>query len=521
MKLKISVIAVASTLLMSGCVTGDFAKETSRERVAERQSEAAKSFKMQARTGDVTEINEPFLSFKPIKLASPEGAVTMKAANSAFGPSLGDVARQAGYSLVFADGVEIARKVTAEFTKAQPDEVIRTLAFLAGYVAIFDRDTKTVTIADKATYTFKVPPAVFHKLSATYSVGGNPVNNSGGGSSGGGGGGSGGGGGGSGGGSGGGGGGSSMQASFTIAGQEQTSGKDVERLVRDIAGKNAEVTVSELGLISVRSNAQSLKRVSEFLKNFTKDSLTQVEIEASIMDVTLSDDFEFGVDWKRVLGAKLMGADTAVNLAFTPTNIVTPTMQATFTSANISTVISSLRKLTDARIVSQPRILAVNNTPSTFFDGTQLPYLGNLTVTSNGGSNGGTQTSGSTSYAVDGVSFSVQPSVVDAKHVQITLVPVLSNIKGFDNFDLGSSGKLTAPRQSTKQTFMKVMAESGKTVILGGIRYTSEDKTTNAGPVPVLIQGKANNSVSKEIVILLRANVLPAPDYNPLVSESV
>ena len=68
---------------------------------------------------------------------------------------------------------------------------------------------------------------------------------------------------------------------------------------------------------------------------------------------------------------------------------------------------------------------------------------------------------------------------------------------------------------------MKVMAESGKTLILGGIRYTVDTKTTNAGPVPIIIQGRDKNGVAKEVVILLRATVLPAPPYNPIVSESV
>lgn len=518
MNLKLSVLAVTSALLMSGCVTSDFSNNTAHEKVYGSTTTAVKNFKSQeARAGAVTEHDQQFVSFKAVRMARAEGTVSMKAAGAPVGPSISDIARQAGYSIVFADGVDAARKVTAEFNKAQPEDVIRNLSFLAGYAAIFDRENKTITIAQTATYTYKLPPAVFQQLASQYTVGGNPVTQSG--SSGGasGGGASGGGGGGGGGGSGGGG----MQASFTITGREGTNASGVEKMIRDIAGKNAEVTVSEMGIITVRSNAQSLKRTTEFFKNFSKDALTQVEIEASIVEVTLSDDFQFGLDWKKVLGAKLFGSDTNVALNFSPTNIINSTMQATFTTANITTVITSLRKLTDAKIISQPRILAMNNTPSNFFDGTQLPYLGTLTSTTTGGIAGGTQLSGTTSQAVDGISFSVQPSVVDEKHVQITLLPVLSTVTGFETFDLGTSGKLTSPKQSTKQSFMKVMAESGKTMILGGLRYTVDSKNTSAGPVPVIIQGRDTRGVAKEVVILLRATVLPAPEYNPIVSESV
>lgn len=511
MKLKLSVLAVTSALVLGGCVTSDFSRNTAHEKVQGSTSTAVKNFKTQeSRAGAVTEHDQQFVSFKAVKMARPEGTVSMKAAGAPVGPSISDVARQAGYSIVFADGVDAARKVTAEFNKAQPEDVIRNLSFLAGYAAIFDRENKTITIAQTATYTYKLPPAVFQQLASQYTIGGNPVTQ-GGGSGGGGA-------------SGGGGGGGGMQASFTITGREGTNASGVEKMIRDIAGKNAEVTVSEMGLITVRSNAQSLKRTTEFFKNFSKDALTQVEIEASIIEVTLSDDFQFGLDWKKVLGAKLFGSDTNVALNFSPTNIINSTMQATFTTANITTVITSLRKLTDAKIISQPRILAMNNTPSNFFDGTQLPYLGTLTSTTTGAGGvggGGTQLSGTTSQAVDGISFSVQPSVIDDRHVQITLLPVLSTVQGFETFDLGASGKLTSPKQSTKQSFMKVMAESGKTLILGGIRYSVDSKNTSAGPVPLLIQGRDTNAVAKEVVILLRATVIAAPEYNPIVSESV
>lgn len=509
MKLKLSVIAVTAALVLSGCVTSDFSQKTAHEKVQGSTSTAVKTFKTnESRAGAVTEHDQQFVSFKAVKMARAEGTVSMKAAGAPVGPSISDVARQAGYSIVFADGVDASRKVTAEFNKAQPEDVIRNLSFLAGYAAIFDRDNKTITIAQTATYTYKLPPAVFQQLASQYTIGGNPVTQGGGGGSGGGA-------------SGGGGGGGGMQASFTITGREGTNASGVEKMIRDIAGKNAEVTVSEMGLITVRSNAQSLKRTTEFFKNFSKDALTQVEIEASIIEVTLSDDFQFGLDWKKVLGAKLFGSDTNVALNFSPTNIINSTMQATFTTANITTVITSLRKLTDAKIISQPRILAMNNTPSNFFDGTQLPYLGTLTSTTTGGADGGSQLSGTTSQAVDGISFSVQPSVIDDRHVQITLLPVLSTVQGFETFDLGASGKLTSPKQSTKQSFMKVMAESGKTLILGGIRYSVDSKNTSAGPLPVLIQGRDTNAVAKEVVILLRATVIAAPEYNPIVSESV
>lgn len=256
--------------------------------------------------------------------------------------------------------------------------------------------------------------------------------------------------------------------------------------------------------------------------------MSQVEIEASIVEVSLTDQFELGIDWSRVIDPKSISGSTgelalgAVNSTvqqFTGvTGTAAPSLTAAFTSQNISAVVNALRKVTDAKVVSNPRILAVNNTPATFFDGTQLPYLGELTATG-GTSDVAAQLSGSASYAVDGISFSVQPSVIDESRVQLTLVPVLSSVLGFEQFKLGSDGgMITAPHQANKQSIMKVIAETGKTLILGGIRYSVDQKTST--PAPLFLGAKSRTKAAKEIVILMRATVLPSSDYDPLVGQS-
>jgi hypothetical protein len=102
--------------------------------------------------------------------------------------------------------------------------------------------------------------------------------------------------------------------------------------------------------------------------------------------------------------------------------------------------------------------------------------------------------------------------------VQITLIPVLSSVLSFQTFQLGSGGSLTAPQQATKQSFMKVMAESGKTLILGGIRIQTDNKADT--PAPMILGNTNRTKSTEEIVILMRATVLPAADFDPLVGEA-
>ena len=511
------VLALSIAAALTGCAGTDLSLKSNAERVHTDARDKADEFKSkQSRVNSVLEHDEPFIDFKDVPRAKAHGDLTVKAAGTAFGPLLSTIAKNAGYSMIFADGVDATRKVTADFTDSTLEDVARTLTMMAGYAVAVDKSARTIMVSDLATYTFKLPAPVFQQLQSSYSIGGNPVSSSPQGGQGGGGQGGG----------GQGGGGASMQANFVVSGKGGNSAQSVKSLIADMAGKNAEVVVSDVGLITVRANGQALRRVTDFLRNFTKDAMAQVEIEASIVEVSLQDDFEFGIDWSRVLGAtKILGVPGKLAVGVTGTGAVTsnaPSMVATFTSMSIDSVVKALRQVTDTQVVSNPRLLAVNNSPATYFDGTQIPYLGNLTATPTAAGNSTTtQYSGSASFAIDGISFSIQPSILDSKRVQLSLIPVLSSVQGFDKLDLGTSGSLTVPRQTSKQSFMPVLAESGRTIILGGLRHTSEDKQNTYGPIPFVPVGKARLAKTKEVVILMRAVILPAPDFDPLIGESV
>lgn len=512
--------AVVLAALIAGCTTYDLRGHTASEHVASRRDEAVRDFVTTPASPSVREFETPYLDLKPVPAKRAQGPLSIKAANSEFGPLLTETARAHGYSVMFADNVDVHKRITVSLDDAQVPEGLRTIAFLAGYIAIVKPRERTVTVTDVATFTYKLPAHVLQQLQASYKVGGNPVNNA----------------------AGGGGQngvssrGSDMAAEFVVSGQSGVNAASLRVLITNMAGRNAEVMVSDMGLISVRANAQAQRRIHDFLKSYVVDAMSQVEIEASIVEVSLTDQFELGIDWSRVMtksiagtsGSLITGAasslvETATNTAIasaTPEGFASaPSLTAAFTSANIGAVINALRQVTDAKVVSNPRILAVNNTPATFFDGRQLPYLGELTATG-GTSDVAAQLSGSASYAVDGISFSVEPSIIDENRVQLTIVPVLSSVIGFEKFELGSEGgMITAPQQANKQSFMKVVAESGKTLILGGIRYSVDQKSDT--PAPILLGGKTRTKSAKEIVILMRATVLPAADYDPLIGQSI
>jgi MSHA biogenesis protein MshL len=514
MKLRF-ICALLAAAGLAGCATPTMTTDQASSVTSNRASQAIEAFQKSKPMGVVREVDEPSVDFTRTEAPRIRGDVNVKAAAAPFAPILSEIAKKAGYSVAFGDMVDMNRKVTIDYTDAVTEDAIRTTAFLAGYAAVLDKANHTVYVSDVATYTFRLPAGVFSALQAQYTVGGNPANA---GSS-------------SGGASGGGGssGGTSLKADFNITGREGSSPQGLTKFLQDLAGKNADVIVTDNGIVNVRANAQSLKRVHDFMKSFANDAMTQVEIEASVVEVGLSNDFSLGIQWGKVVdratstGGAVLGGTGAVSQAMTASSPASAFstlvngagstgMGAFRVGASTTSLINALAQFTDVNVVSQPRLLSMNNVPATFFDGTQIPYLGSVQQTQGTGANTQPTTTGTVAFAIDGVSFSAIPSVVDGKTVQITLIPVLSNVQGMSDF---LNGTLSAPKQSNKQTFMRVLAENNKTLILGGIRYSKDTKSTSVAT------STSKSSSTKEIVILLRANVVAPPAFDPIVSESL
>lgn len=466
----------------------------------------------------ITEHEGEYLALKAVPTGT-RGDVTVKAAAAPFGPMVAGLAKQHNYSIVFADNVNVSRKVTADFNKQSLDSVIRGMSRMVGYAVALDKARRVYTIAEQATYTFKLPPSLFQKVSAAYSAG-NGAGGSGGGESGGS--------------SASGqaaGGGSTQSSNFTVSGTSSPNSAQIQRMITDQAGAGATVSVTDIGLVTVKAGALGLERATKFIEQLSRDALTQVEVEAAVVEVSLQDDFDLGIDWAKVLpsgnaSVGLGGGSSLANLngINSPAGLLSASsalMQGSsftgaFTSASIAAVVTNLNKFTNVKIVSRPHVVSMNNVPSTFFAGNNIPYLGSTSISS---STTATTSSGEVSFAANGVTFSVVPSVMSDKLVHLTLLPSLSKVNGFSSFDVQGT-KLTAPDQSSRNAYMQIMSESGRTLIIGGMKSSLDTASTSSvlGLVPT---SKSDSGGGTELVILIRTHIIPAPAINPLIAESI
>lgn len=528
------VAALSIAVLLSGCANSFPQRRADAAAESRRMVSAALEPREEIRAV-LTERAEDPIRVRAVVSTPESGEVSVAAAGVPFGALLTNVARDHQYSVLFMEGVQVNRPVTVDLRDLTPEAAMRRLALAAGFALVVDRTSRTVTVTDVASYTFRLPLHVMQRLVAQYSVGGSPTVQGGGSASS-----IAGGAAGAGGGFGGGlpggapqGGaaaGPGVQAQFTVTGRFQTDAGGLAQFLRDLAGANAEVQVmQEMGFITVRSNGAALARVSQFLNRFSAVAMRRVDIEASIVEVTLTDEFRYGIDWTRVLSGTTTGSVSLLGTSAITVPGFSPAASANVTRGSISVVLRALQQYTNVRVISQPRVLAMNNTPSVIFDGQQLPYVPNVASTIVAGAAGGTTTtSAAAAFAVDGVTLSLQPDILSDTEVQLTIVPVLNRVQEFQTFEIGAGSRVTAPVQRTNQSLMQVVAQSGNTLIFGGIRSSVGDDTRAGLPglVDIPVAGDAlsrrnQRTVAREVVLLLRATVIPGGAYDALFSEAL
>ena len=119
----------------------------------------------------------------------------------------------------------------------------------------------------------------------------------------------------------------------------------------------------ESGIISVRATSAQHLAVQEFIDKVMLNVQRQVLIEATIVEVTLSDRFQSGVDWKAVIGGDIITLQqNLINSAFdTGGRFFTGTITDNINDPDITATLTFLKTFGDVKVLSSPKLMAHNN----------------------------------------------------------------------------------------------------------------------------------------------------------------
>ena len=309
----------------------------------------------------------------------------------------------------------------------------------------------------------------------------------------------------------------------------------------------------ETGVISVRATYRQHMRVREFMDRVMASAGRQVMIEATIVEVNLSDEYQQGINWtlfRRGLPLLQVGPAGTSMPSGVPVSGVIPSMAAftpTYTSASGLTQIAAALRLLESfgntKVLSSPKISALNNQAALLKVTEDLVYFtlkADLTPGQNGAAGTFTLTSTPNSVSV-GLVMSVMPQVGEGDQVTLILRPTLSRVVGYVEdpavpiylAQARSGGADIAevssriPQIQTREMESVIKVRSGDTAVLGGLMRedasSSTDQTPVVGSVPMLgelFKYKKRNNAKSELVIFLRPTVVTSAsltgDYQAL-----
>lgn len=298
----------------------------------------------------------------------------------------------------------------------------------------------------------------------------------------------------------------------------------------------------EAGVISVRGTSKQHERVQEFLDQVMSSAKRQVLIEATIVEVRLSDTFQAGIDWSRLnnsatnsgfefqqslgsgasidpstgkfvnSGQNAFGLPTTSSFAFGYFNAVSKL-------GNIAASISLLKQFGDTKVLSSPKLMVLNNQTAVLKVVNNLVYftvqsqISQATVA--GGANIRAVTTTPNTVPV-GVVMSVTPQINDNGVVNINVRPTISRQNGFvidPNPDLTIASNIPIIEVREMESMLQI--NSGNIAVLGGLMqdeiFKNTDKVPGLSDLPVVgkvFTGRNDANRKTELVIFLRPTVI-------------
>ncbi|NOY62575.1 MAG: pilus (MSHA type) biogenesis protein MshL [Gammaproteobacteria bacterium] len=309
---------------------------------------------------------------------------------------------------------------------------------------------------------------------------------------------------------------------------ENNKNKGSSRKTENTDGKKSGRIIANplSGIITVYANQRQQKQVQIFLDKVMANIQRQVLIEATIVEIELSDRYQAGVDWN-IVSAKgdnalsLISDMNGGNLETTPAFLLGLTR--TTSDTKIGAAISMLETFGNVKVLSSPKIIALNNQAAllkvvdekVYFEillEEKIDQVTNLT----------TRTFSSEINTVPvGLIMSVTPQVNENGNVLMNIRPTITRITGFAvdptprlqnaNFDN------LVPEIQVREMETLLQVADGHTVVLGGLMQDKEDRKTRGIPllsgipfIGSLFSYRDDKTIKTELVIFLKPTVMQA-----------
>lgn len=290
----------------------------------------------------------------------------------------------------------------------------------------------------------------------------------------------------------------------------------------------------EAGLITVRATARQHEKIREFLDQVMASARRQVMIEATIVEVRLSENYRQGINWSALIRAEGNNFRIVQGSSGLPTAANVAGMLGIFTNPGVGTIaaqVNLLETFGNVRVLSSPKLSVLNNQTAILKVVDNLVYFTiKADTTSNQSSTVTTYTTTPNTIPI-GFTMSVTPQISASDSVLFNLKPAISRVVGYvndPNPDLARVNVVSRiPQIQTREMESILKIDNRQIAVMGGLMQDEINNLTDAIPgvsaIPLagnLFRHRNDNSQKTELVIFLRPTVIKEAslrgDFQPL-----
>jgi MSHA biogenesis protein MshL len=293
----------------------------------------------------------------------------------------------------------------------------------------------------------------------------------------------------------------------------------------------------EAGIINVRATSKQHQDIQAFIDQVMANAQRQVLIEATVVEVTLSDQYQAGIDWSIIHNGA--GFDIAQGIGPTPgtgigrrrlrgaTSFILQYLNPDSDGKRIQVLLNLLRAFGDLKVLSSPKIMALNNQTAV------LKVVRNVVFFEIDVQPGFISLAGSSDPVVDttaktvpvGFIMTVTPQINETGQITLNVRPTISSIVdrvADPNPELVGDIVNLVPEIEVREMESVLKLNNGQIAVLGGLIQDTVRKDTRSVPLlsdlPILgdtiFKSRTREYGKTELVILLRPVVIRNPSIN-------
>ena len=312
----------------------------------------------------------------------------------------------------------------------------------------------------------------------------------------------------------------------SVAGEPSMQGSMVDKSEQNLKSYKTLFAASliankETGVLSVRATQRQHQSVQEFIDKVQAGAKRQVLIEASIVEITLNDKYQTGVDWSRLGGGgKLSGFTFQQNLLgtalTTAPRVAIGYNRVDTVLGDLATSVRMLQTFGNTKVLSSPKLMVLNSQTAILKVVNNLVYFTVKALTTVNDKLSYTTFATTANTVPVGIWMSVTPQVNETGVVTLNVRPTISRQSGY-KLDPNPSLLIESriPEIEVREMESMLQVNSGSTVILGGLMQDEITSTSSGVPglmkLPILgkvFSNKDDNAKKTELVIFLRPTVI-------------